>query len=218
MVTKSKAKKPSTPTERKKKSPAVTTTRKGSRKPKKPPRTPAAADKHIWQFARLHSGQPPAYTPAALWDKACEYFAWCEANPWYRHDVVKVAGKNFGKQVKTSVGRPYTVSGFCIFAGISEQTFMNYTQGIGYAEYFGYCDQIRQIIRNQKFEGASIGAFNANLIARDLGITEKVDTNLANKDDKPLQVAGTLEVKPGMDSKTATAIYSQLIHPVTNQT
>ena len=33
--------------------------------------------------------------------------------------------------------------------------------------------QIKQIIRTQKFEGASAGFLNANIIARDLGLTDK---------------------------------------------
>lgn len=32
---------------------------------------------------------------------------------------------------------------------------------------------VEEIIRTQKFEGAAVGAFNANIIARDLGLSDK---------------------------------------------
>ena len=35
--------------------------------------------------------------------------------------------------------------------------------------------KIEEIIYNQKFEGAAVGIFNSNIIARDLGLSDKKD-------------------------------------------
>jgi hypothetical protein len=37
-------------------------------------------------------------------------------------------------------------------------------------------------MRSQKFEGASVGIFNSNIIARDLGLKENVDNTTNGKD------------------------------------
>ena len=46
-------------------------------------------------------------------------------------------------------------------------------------DYVDTCTRIRDIIANQKFEGAAVGAYNANLISRDLGLVEKSNTTIA---------------------------------------
>ena len=44
--------------------------------------------------------------------------------------------------------------------------------------------RIEQTIYAQKFEGAAVGSFNANIIARDLGLKDK--SELTGKDGAPL--------------------------------
>lgn len=45
--------------------------------------------------------------------------------------------------------------------------------------------RIDEIIYKQKFEGAAVGAFNANIIARDLGLADKKDVDIKTKDNIP---------------------------------
>ena len=40
-------------------------------------------------------------------------------------------------------------------------------------EFSSVITRIRETIYQQKFEGAAVGAFNANIIARDLGLADK---------------------------------------------
>ncbi len=47
-----------------------------------------------------------------------------------------------------------------------------------YKDFFGVYTRISQIIRTQKFEGAAVGLFNANIIARDLGLADKQSSEL----------------------------------------
>lgn len=119
-----------------------------------------------WDKEKTFSG------PEELWIKAIEYFQWCDENPWYKNDPVK-AGDHFGETVKTPTQRPYTISGLCLFLGISQDTLLNYEKKEGYEAYFGITRAIKEIIYTQKFEGAAVGAFKENIIARDLGLVDK---------------------------------------------
>lgn len=66
--------------------------------------------------------------------------------------------------------RAMTVSGLCIFLDISQQAWGEYRDRDGFGEVTSRVDEI---IRTQKFEGASAGLLNANIIARDLGLADK---------------------------------------------
>jgi hypothetical protein len=113
-------------------------------------------------------------TPEDLWSSACSYFEWCDENPWIKKDFIK-SGDMAGKIVDIEIQRPYTLEGMCNFLNISLQTFYNYESKEEYKTYFEIATRIRKIIYNQKFEGAAVGAFNANIIARDLGLADKQD-------------------------------------------
>lgn len=122
------------------------------------------------QFWRLADwGNPKAYTPDELWSKACEYFEWCDSNPWNKHEAIK-GGDAAGSVIDIPTERPYTLHALCIFSGIVTNTFRNYEQD---EAFLSVTTRIREIIYSQKFEGAAVGAFNANIIARDLGLTDK---------------------------------------------
>lgn len=127
-------------------------------------------------------------SPEELSEKASEYFEWCDNNPWTIHNAVK-NGKNFGQTVQVPVKRPYTISGLCLYLGIHEDTFRNYEKTKGYDAYFKVARTIKRIIYTQKFEGAVVGVFKENIIARDLGLVDKhEDTNNPFKDLSELKV------------------------------
>jgi len=112
-------------------------------------------------------------TPKILFEAACEYFKHCDDNPWIKNEPVK-SGDMAGQCMQVETSRPYTLSGLCIFLGCSQDTLSNYGGAKGYEEYFGVVKEIKEIVYTQKFEGASVGVFNANIIARDLGLSDNV--------------------------------------------
>ena len=111
-------------------------------------------------------------SPEELLQKSIEYFEWIDKNPWQKVDAAK-AGDRFGEHVTVPVSRPYTLSGLCLYLGISQQTLLNYETAEGYEAFFEVTRAIKEICYTQKFEGAAVGAFNANIIARDLGLSDK---------------------------------------------
>jgi len=68
-----------------------------------------------------------------------------------------------------------SIESFCIFADISTETFRNYeSKDEIYKDFFEVTTRIRAIIESQQFEGATVGAFNPNIIARKLGLQDNV--------------------------------------------
>lgn len=115
-------------------------------------------------------GKPPSYEPEALWIKFGEFVTKCQDNPWYKNEAIK-GGDMAGQIIGVPTSRPFTIQGFCVFAEISSQTFYNYEKVEAYIEI---TTRIRDICYSQKFEGAAVGAFNASIIARDLGLQDSV--------------------------------------------
>lgn len=118
-------------------------------------------------------------TPEELWGKACEYFQWCDEHPIIQKDWV---GKD-ADEVEREKPVPYTLDGLCFYLGITDDTLRNYGKEKGYELYFGVYTRIMQVVRAQKFTGAAVGLFNASIIARDLGLSEKTENNNTNKNE-----------------------------------
>jgi len=122
---------------------------------------------------RKKDGRDKKYTPEKLKDGANSYFQWCIKNPM----MEAVLHQKTARLIDVPKMRPFTEAGLCVFLGISTTTFDNYKNDKGFVEVITH---VQAIIRNQKFEGAAAGFFNANIIARDLGL----------RDDKKVEVGG----------------------------
>ena len=126
----------------------------------------------FWKQRSKHGRDKIFESPDHLWESAQQYFEWCDANPWTRQEAAK-AGDHFGETVHTETQRPYTLSGLCVFLDIDEETLLNYGKKESYKDFFGVINKIRKIVETQQFEGAAVGAFNANIIARKLGLSDR---------------------------------------------
>jgi hypothetical protein len=122
----------------------------------------------FWRLVTQPTGRPKKYTPASLWKKAQQYFEWVTIHPQYE---VKVFSNGYRTKVKRL--RPMTEAAFCLFAGIDENTFQRYKGNENYKDFWAVSDVVSKIIYQQKFEGAAVDFFNANIIARDLGLMDR---------------------------------------------
>jgi len=148
-------------------------------------------NKQLWQYA-TKTGRPQDYKPDELWDTAVEYFKWCQDNPWIKHEAIK-GGDRAGEMIEIPTSRPFTLKAFCLFADIAFQTFERYSHR---EEFSDITTRIRETCYSQKFEGAAVGAFNANIIARDLGLKDMSEIDIkANR--KQLGDLFTLDAEPG---------------------
>lgn len=124
-------------------------------------------------------------TPKEMWDLAIKYFQWCDDNPWYKNEAIK-SGNDAGKIIHIPTQRPYTIIGLCNYLKINEDTFLNYQHKKGYEKFFGVSKEIRSIIEQNQIEGATINAYNHNIIARLLGLIDKTEKTI--KTHKPIKI------------------------------
>jgi hypothetical protein len=133
----------------------------------------------FWQNRTRHGREKIFETPELMWAAAEEYFEWCDDNPWYKKELLK-SGERVGELIDVPMTRPYTLMGLCIYLDCNEQYFKTFKAQLPEGEkgFNTVISAIEQVIYTQKFEGAAVGAFNANIIARDLGLRDKQDLDL----------------------------------------
>ena len=80
--------------------------------------------------------------------------------------------------------------GLCNFLDIGISTWEDYRNR---DDFSLVCTRAEDIMRQQKFEGASAQLLNPSIIARDLGLADK--SELTGKDGAPLQAVVILPAK-----------------------
>lgn len=144
----------------------------------------AAKGNNYWEFRGKH-GRDFAYTPESLWEEAVKYLEWMSDRVWNKKEAIK-SGDMAGTLIDVPTSTPLSMESFCIFADINMETFRNYQSNNDiYKDFFDVSTRIRQIIESQQFEGATVGAYNPNIIARKLGLSEKTEDVTPNKNKKP---------------------------------
>lgn len=123
-------------------------------------------------------------TPDKLWELFCEYVEHERKSPMYK---VEYVGKD-GKEVNTPLQVPITFEGFECFLADRDiiQDLGDYSneKNESYKSYRPIITRIRQNCFVQNFKGASVGLFNANIIAKKLGLAAVVEQTI--KQEQPL--------------------------------
>lgn len=133
---------------------------------------PAPKGNRFWEARSSHGRNPIFETPEQLWGSCVEYFEWVEDNPLLEQKATQFQGK-FIKDTVNKM-RAMTISGMCIYLDISDETWANYREK---EDFIGVTRKAEQIIRTQKFSGAAADLLNPNIIARDLGLVDKKETD-----------------------------------------
>lgn len=117
-------------------------------------------------------------TPEKMWELFERYVEHERANPMYKTEYV---GRD-GEMVKTPLETPITFEGFeCYLADVGViEDLGKYSANTdnAYSEYVTIISRIRNNCFSHNFKGAAVGLFNANLIARKLGLSEKNDVSI----------------------------------------
>lgn len=146
---------------------------------------PAPKGNEYWKFAEKH-GRGFKYTPEALWEEALKYFEYMSNSVWNKKEAIK-SGDMAGTLIDIPTQTPLSIETFCLFADISRQTFLNYESNQEpYKEFFEVVTRIRGVIESNQFEGATVGAYNPNIIARKLGLGDKT---ILEGSEKPIQIS-----------------------------
>lgn len=154
----------------------------------------------FWLARSRHGPKPKFSNPDDLWDACCQYFDWVAENPLEEEKIFSYQGEI----IRTNVSkmRAMTIEGLINFLDISRPTWFDWRKREDLATVVAKVDNI---IRQQKFEGAAAELLNPNIIARDLGLMEKVDSTSSD---------GTMTPKTGVSvdvSKMSTKALLELI-------
>lgn len=140
----------------------------------------APVGNRFWEVRSSHGAKPRFETPEDLWSACQEYFAWNEANPLYEEKGFAFQG--VVTKEKFAKLRAMTIEGLCQFIDVETKTWRDWRNNR--QDLSLVVTRVDEIIRRQKFEGASADLLNANIIARDLGLADKQEHT--GKDGKDL--------------------------------
>lgn len=127
----------------------------------------------FWKNRSKHGRDKLFESAELLWEAACEYFHWCDTNP------LKSIEYHSGKRKTVPKMRAYTLHGFCLYVKANTDYWRIFKSG-KHEDFYTVIKDIEDVIYNQKFEGAAAGLLNANIISRDLGLADKVDSTNSN--------------------------------------
>lgn len=129
------------------------------------------------------------HTPEQVFDFAVRYFTWAEDNALKAAETASFQGivtENLVHKV-----RVFTVTGFCLFAGLSSAVMTKWRREPGFSEVMEFIDSV---ISEQKFQLAANGIINASFIGKDIGIDKSAEINVNASSSSTASVT-TEEVK-----------------------
>ena len=135
----------------------------------------------FWKLRSKHGRDKLFATPELLWEAACEYFQWCDDNPLTEQKLFSFQGAIV--EGTNPLMRAYTLKGLCLYLDCNEAYFRVFKSQLpdGEVGFNTVIARIEDTIYNQKFSGAAAGLLNANIIARDLGLVDKVENEVKSQ-------------------------------------
>jgi len=136
----------------------------------------APTGNQFWKLRAKH-GRDAIFQDSEVLKSSCyEYFEATDSRKWTKKDWV---GKD-ATEVNRETEIPYTLSGLCVYLGTSRSWFNKFKEACD-KDFLQVITHVEEIMYTQKFEGATVGAFNQSIIARDLGLTESTKTEHSGK-------------------------------------
>jgi hypothetical protein len=157
----------------------------------------------FWLQRKLHASTVIFKDNNALWEACAAYFQWVEDHPLYSVEIFKYQGE--ASQVEVPHLRPMTLNGLCIFLGISPETWRRWRRRD--PAFAAMIRHVEAIIFEQKFSGAAANLFNANIIARELGLMDRTAHELA----APRPDADIPTITQNMDTREAAEYYARTL-------
>ena len=130
----------------------------------------------FWEVRTKHGRDKLFASSELLWDACCEYFNWVEDNPLWENKVTQFQGSPV--DLPCAKMRAMTLSGLCLFLDMDRSTWTAWKKD---EDFSAIVTRVEDVIYSQKFAGAAADLLNANIIARDLGLTDKKDIEITEK-------------------------------------
>lgn len=162
----------------------------------------------FWKMRSKH-GRDKIFTDPEILLQACyEYFNYQVSQEWEKKDVVK-GGEFTGQIVSVGTATPFTMPLLCAYLHVHSKYLLEFEQGLKltfddkYPDYDYKRDKdfsdvithVREIVGEQQYQGAVVGAFNPAIIAKRLGLAEVVKNEITGKDGGPVKTDGKLTIE-----------------------
>ena len=154
-----------------------------------------------WQVGASQGREKILGSPEIMMECCLEYFQWVEDNPWIESKGQLYHGEQV--DIENKKMRMPTEEGLCVFLGISYQCWRKYAKNEEFSETVEY---VQNIIRNHALSGAASDLLNASIVARYLGLKDRVESEHTGKDGEPIKT-----ISANMDSKEASRIYKDML-------
>lgn len=143
----------------------------------------APAGNNFWEARATHGREKIFEDPIAMWEAAVEYFKWCVDNPLMEVDF---RGKD-ATQVELPKMRSFSMEGLCLFLQVNTRYFKDFKARIANGtcvrgdDFSPIIARIEDTIFSQQYDGAAAGFLNPNIVARKLGLSEKIESKVEAK-------------------------------------
>lgn len=130
-------------------------------------------------------GRPYKLAPKEILDRFGEYIEWAKEHPITvrsKESNSNARGDTYGKDAEHDIPRLLSIGGFLNFIGASWSWWKMLETGKQAQEFLKVKDFLRAYCEEYQKEMASAGIFNANIISRLLGLTEKTENKNVNAD------------------------------------
>lgn len=157
---------------------------------------------------RVKIGRPPKFKdPETLWQACLEYFIWIDDNPMYVERLFNGKARLVtGYETKK---RPYTLEGLCVFLFIIPQTWYNLKKRG--QDFLDVTEMVENIIKANKFEGAIVGLYKENIIARDLGLKDTMQQELTEPEWETIQTEAVKMDMSKLSTKELVTLHALML-------
>jgi hypothetical protein len=162
----------------------------------------ASKGNHYWKDRSKHGRDKIFETAEILQQEIQAYFDFVDATPDYEVKPLQEKGKI--KLINVPRARPYTIQGLCGYLDITTSYFRvlkKQYDPIKDKDFITVVAWMEDKIYNQQFSKATNGFFNANIIARALGLIDRQDITSG---DAPVQPP-TVNIIKGAAPKISTS-------------
>lgn len=122
----------------------------------------------FWKKRAKHGRDKLFSSADALWEACQEYFEWVEDNPLWEMKVTQYQGSPVSMEAPKM--RAMTLEGLYLFLDIDGETWRSWRSD---DDFSGITGKVERVIYNQKLTGAAADLLNSNIIARELGLSDK---------------------------------------------
>lgn len=161
----------------------------------------------FWRMRSKHGRDKIFANPETMLEACYEYFKYqTEERLWLKKEAVK-GGEFTGQIIDVPTATPFSFRLLCSFLHVNSQYFNEFEKTLTpkenkiHKDFSEVITHIREVIEEQQLEGATVGAFNANIVARRLGLADKMNNDITFERMSDKQLDEALETLKGIAIK-----------------